>query len=87
MNENMAGSQSKQAGSKANRSIVFKLNSKMVLRLLGIFLSLDFFLLVAAAAAVIAQAENSSAEIAERLGSMPSYAEENNMWLRLRGRR
>lgn len=87
MNENSPGTITKQTGSKADRSIVFKLNSKMVLRLIGIFFSLDIFLLAAAAAAVVVRAEKTSAEIAEHLASVPAYQEEQNPWLEISGQK
>jgi signal transduction histidine kinase len=62
---------------RAGRSIVFRLSSRMIFRLLGIFVLLDLLLLAAAGAWMIGYAEKTSAELAGLLENEAYYAPED----------
>jgi two-component system sensor histidine kinase ArlS len=70
---------------KIRFSIVWKLNTKLFIRLLGIFLVLDLFLLVALSGGLLVRAEQTATVVAAKLQqtALPTLEEEN--WLKLMG--
>jgi len=66
-------------------SIVFKLNSKLILRLVGIFLSFDIFLLIAISVITVGYAEKTAAEVAQRLNLYAAASDEAALWLETTG--
>ena len=72
-------------GHKLRFSLVWKLNSKLFFRLLGVFLILDVFLCLVSVAGLILRAEQTAAATAEMLNQagLPTSDAEN--WLELTG--
>ena len=66
-------------------SIVFKLNSRLVLRLIGIFISFDLFLLLVISVFAVGNAEKTAAAVARQLQSMSAEPREAALWLETTG--
>lgn len=72
-------------GHKIRFSLVMKLNVRLFLRLLGIFLTLDFFFCLAFAAGVIVLTEQTVTSTAQMLKQTDLPDLNENNWLKLRG--
>jgi len=85
MKDEPLNSPANRIGHKLRFSLVWKLNIKLFLRMLGIFLILDVVLCLVSAAGLIVRAEQTVASAAEMLNQagMPTSDEEN--WLELTG--
>ncbi|HWI55204.1 MAG TPA: histidine kinase dimerization/phospho-acceptor domain-containing protein, partial [Desulfobacteria bacterium] len=70
---------------KIRISIVWKLNTKLFLRTLGLFLVLNMILLTTSAAGLILRVEQTVAEITETLNKTGMPASDTQMWLSLTG--
>jgi len=73
------------SGSKSRFSIVYKLNSKLILRLLGIFLALDIIICIFASMSMIVYCEQKAASAAEiiLISGMPDDISSD--WLQISG--